>query len=381
MSDDAPPQSTQPQTTLQQTALHAWHVDAGGRMVDFAGWSLPVFYPSGAIDEHHLTRRSVGLFDIDHMGQFQVRGSQAAAALDRIVSSPVRSIDVGTARYGLLCNEDGGVVDDIIVYRLSNDDFLVVVNAANRAGDLEWIDRHAGGDHSVVADRSSDLEMVAVQGPNAVQLVAMACADSAAVQDLERFAVTKTSLFGADVMVARTGYTGEDGVELYIDSGGAVDVWEGLLTTGQQQEIEVGAVGLSARDSLRFEPGYPLYGHELSEEITPLEARLSWAVDLDGDAFIGQKALRQQANAGITQRLETIVMSERGVPREESQVLDGEDVLGTVVSGMLAPTAEVFAANVFLPRSHGELDTTLTVDIRGKKKAARVAKRPLYRRS
>ena len=381
MSDDAPPQSTQPQTTLQQTALHAWHVNAGGRMVDFAGWSLPVFYPSGAIDEHHLTRRSVGLFDIDHMGQFQVRGSQAAAALDRIVSSPVRSIDVGTARYGLLCNEDGGVVDDIIVYRRSNDDFLVVVNAANRAGDLEWIDRHGGGDHSVVADRSSDLEMVAVQGPNAVQLVAMACADSAAVQDLERFAVTKTSLFGADVMVARTGYTGEDGVELYIDSGGAVDVWEGLLTTGQQQEIEVGAVGLSARDSLRFEPGYPLYGHELSEEITPLEARLSWAVDLDGDAFIGQKALRQQANAGITRRLETIVMSERGVPREESQVLDGEDVLGTVVSGMLAPTAEVFAANVFLPRSHGELDTTLTVDIRGKKKAARVAKRPLYRRS
>ena len=182
-------------------------------------------------------------------------------------------------------------------------------------------------------------------------------------------------------MVARTGYTGEDGVELYIDSGGAVDVWEGLLTTGQQQEIEVGAVGLSARDSLRFEPGYPLYGHELSEEITPLEARLSWAVDLDGDAFIGQKALRQQANAGITRRLETIVMSERGVPREESQVLDGEDVLGTVVSGMLAPTAEVFAANVFLPRSHGELDTTLTVDIRGKQKAARVAKRPLYRRS
>ncbi len=381
MSDDAPPQSTQLQTTLQQTALHAWHVDAGGRMVDFAGWSLPVFYPSGAIDEHHLTRRSVGLFDIDHMGQFQVRGSQAAAALDRIVSSPVRSIDVGTARYGLLCNEDGGVVDDIIVYRLSNDDFLVVVNAANRAGDLEWIDRHGGGDHSVVTDRSSDLEMVAVQGPNAVQLVAMACADSAAVQDLERFAVTKTSLFGAEVMVARTGYTGEDGVELYIDSGGAVDVWEGLLTTGQQQEIEVGAVGLSARDSLRFEPGYPLYGHELSEEITPLEARLSWAVDLDGDAFIGQKALRQQANAGITRRLETIVMSERGVPREESQVLDGEDVLGTVVSGMLAPTAEVFAANVFLPRSHGELDTTLTVDIRGKQKAARVAKRPLYRRS
>lgn len=365
---------------LQRTALYDWHVAAGGRMVDFAGWSLPVFYPSGAIDEHHLTRRSVGLFDIDHMGQVQVRGADAAAALDAIVSSPVRSIDVGTARYGLLCNEAGGVIDDVIVYRIADDEFLVVVNAANRAGDLEWIDRHAGGNTSVVVDRSNDLEMLAVQGPNAVELVAMSCVDTAAVQNLERFAVTTTSLFGAQAMVARTGYTGEDGIELYIENGGVVDVWEGLLETGQQNEIEAGAVGLSARDSLRFEPGYPLYGHELSDDITPLEARLSWAVDLDGDEFIGQAALRAQKEAGITRRLETIVMTERGVPREGSAVLDGEAVLGHVVSGMLAPTADAFAANVFLPRSHGELGTELTVDIRGKQKGAQVAKRPLYRR-
>jgi len=371
MADDA----------LRQTALHDWHVAAGGRMVDFAGWELPVFYPSGAIEEHHLTRRSVGLFDIDHMGQIGVRGAGAMAALDRVVSSSVRAIDVGTAQYGLLCNDDGGVIDDVIVYRLDAEDYLVVVNAANRARDLEWIDLHVNAEDSVVTDKSADLEMVAVQGPHAVELVALASSNPAVLRSLERFAVTTTSLFGARATIARTGYTGEDGVELYIESGGVVSVWEGLIDAGKQQGIEVGAVGLSARDSLRFEPGYPLYGHELSEEISPLEARLSWAVDLAGDEFIGQAALRAQADAGITRRLETIVMVDRGVPREGSTVLRGDEPLGSVVSGMLAPTADAFAANVFLPRSHGDVGTELHVDIRGKAKLATVAKRPLYRLS
>jgi len=371
MADDA----------LRRTALHDWHVDAGGRIVDFAGWALPVFYPTGAIEEHHLTRRSVGLFDIDHMGQIGVQGSEAAAALDRVVSSSVRTIAVGTARYGLLCNEDGGVIDDVIVYRLADDEFLVVVNAANRARDLEWIDQHVSSEQSVVADRSADLEMVAVQGPNALGLVASASSDTDAVASLERFAITTTSLFGAKATVARTGYTGEDGCELYIENGGVVAVWEGLMAAGQGQGVEVGAVGLSARDSLRFEPGYPLYGHELNDDISPLEARLSWAVDLKGDEFIGQAPLRAQAEAGITRRLETIVMVDKGVPREGSTVLSGGEALGSVVSGMLAPTADVFAANVFLPRSHGDVGTEVHVDIRGKEKLATVAKRPLYRLS
>jgi len=369
MADDA----------LQRTALHDWHVAAGGRMVDFAGWSLPVFYEAGSIEEHHLTRRSVGLFDIDHMGQISVVGPDAAEALDRVVSSPVRSIDVGTARYGLLCNDDGGVIDDVIVYRLGDDAFLVVVNAANRANDFAWIEDHVASDRASVIDRSAELEMVAVQGPNAVDLIAAASSDPDRIGSLERFSVATTSLFGAKTIVARTGYTGEDGVELYIESGAMVTVWEGLLAAGQQREIEVGAVGLSARDSLRFEPGYPLYGHELREDITPLQARLSWAVDLEGDEFIGQHALRAQAADGITKRLETIVMIDRGVPREGSEVMVGDEVLGSVVSGMFAPTADAFAANVFLPRGHGEVGTEVDVVIRGKHKRAVVAKRPLYR--
>jgi len=369
MADDA----------LHRTALHDWHVAAGGRMVDFAGWSLPVFYPLGAIEEHHLTRRSVGLFDIDHMGQIGVRGPDASARLDSVVTSSVTSIPVGASRYGLLCNEEGGVVDDIFVYRLDQDEFLVVVNAANRSKDLEWIDGHVAGANSTVTDRSAELEMVSIQGPNALELVATASTDAEAVHSLDRFAVSRTSLFGADVLLGRTGYTGEDGVELYIENGGAATVWQGLLDAAEAAGVEAGAVGLSARDSLRFEPGYPLYGHELSEEITPLEARLSWAVDLDGDEFIGQEALRKQKVAGLTKRLETIVMSERGVPREGSTVLSGGTELGSVVSGMLAPTAGIFAANVFLPRSHGDVGTEVVVDIRGKSKQAAVVKRPLYR--
>ena len=364
---------------LRRTALHDWHVAHGGRMVDFAGWSLPVFYPLGAIEEHHLTRRSVGMFDIDHMGQFGVRGSGAAASLDRLVTSAIRDVEVGAATYGLLCNDEGGVLDDVIVYRLADDDYMVVVNAANRDADLAWISEHASGETCSVVDRSTEVEMVAVQGPAAVDLVAQATLDSEIVSSLERFRVARTSIAGAGVLIARTGYTGEDGVELYIESGGMVEVWTALLEAAADHQIEAGAIGLSARDSLRFEPGYPLYGHELSEEITPLEARLSWAVDLDGDEFIGQQALRAQAEAGIERRLETIVMNDRGVPREGSRVLDeAENELGQVVSGMFAPTAEVFAANVFLPRTFA-IGDGVHVNIREKLKSASVVKRPLYR--
>lgn len=367
-----------PMTTpnLSRTALHSWHVANGGRMVDFAGWELPVFYETGALAEHHGTRDSVGLFDIDHMGQIAVDGPGARAAIDRVVTSDIASLQVGSSRYGLLCTEDGGVVDDLFVYCLSEDSFLIVVNAANRAVDLDWITTHIAERASVV-DRSSGLEMVAVQGPNAVELVDRAAGGG--IADLDRFAAGRASLFGTDAIVGRTGYTGEDGVELYLD-GGVVDVWTGLLDLAEASGIDAMPVGLSARDSLRFEPGYPLYGHELSLDITPFEARLGWAVHLDGDDFVGRDALLAKKAEGLIRRLETVVMADKGVPREGSPVLDPDgNELGQVVSGMLAPTAGVFAANVFLPRSHGDVDTEVTIDIRSRLKAATVVKRPLYR--
>lgn len=368
---------------LQRTALFDWHVANGGRMVDFAGWELPVFY-QGAIDEHHATRSSVGLFDIDHMGQIEVVGPQAVAAVDHLVSSDMTELALGHAKYGLLCAADGGVIDDVIVYRTGEDTMFVVVNAANRATDLAWIIENTSDCDVTITDRSSELAMIAVQGPNAVGLVDAAAGGG--VQDLERFTSGTIELFGAKAMVGRTGYTGEDGVELYID-GSVVDVWTGLLNLAAERNIDAMAIGLGARDSLRFEPGYPLYGHELSRDINPFEARLGWAVDLtdsagDNKQFIGSNALRSIKEAGITRRLETLVMIDKGVPREGSKVIDPDgNELGPVVSGMFAPTADAFACNALIPRSHGDVGTELAIDIRGKAKKAVVAKRPLYRLS
>ena len=366
---------------LNRTPLFDWHVENGGRMVDFAGWELPVFY-EGAIDEHHATRSSVGLFDIDHMGQIEVRGVEAIAAVDNLVSSDMTTLPVGHAKYGLLCAEDGGVIDDVIVYRTGQDTMFVVVNAANRAIDHAWIVEHSTDRDVEVTDRSDALEMIAIQGPNAVRLVDDACGGVAGA--LDRFTSARIDLFGTSALVGRTGYTGEDGVELYVE-GGVVDVWTGLLDRASELGIDAMAIGLGARDSLRFEPGYPLYGHELSRDINPFEARLSWAVDLTDDSgneksFIGSDALRSVTERGITRRLETLVMIDKGVPREGSTVVDADgNALGPVVSGMFAPTADVFACNAFLPREHGVVGTELAIEIRGRAKAATVAKRPLYR--
>lgn len=367
------------QEQLRRTALFDWHVANGGRMVDFAGWELPVFYETGSIAEHHGTRASVGLFDIDHMGQVEVAGPDALDVVDSLITSDLAELVIGAAKYGLLCREDGGVIDDIIVYRTGDTTYLVVVNASNREADFAWIMSHADGRDVEIHDRSDALEMIAIQGPRAVELIDLV-ADGAA-GSLDAFTSSRLDLFGTTAMVGRTGYTGEDGVELYIE-GGVVDVWNGILNAAEEHEIDAMAIGLSARDSLRFEPGYPLYGHELGLDINPFEARLSWAVDLDGADFIGRTALQSIAEAGITRRLETLVMNDKGVPREGSTVVDAEGTeLGPVVSGMFAPTADVFAANAFVPRSHGAVGSELFIDIRGKAKSATVTKRPLYRRT
>ncbi len=370
-------------SSLKRTALYDWHVDHGGRMVDFAGWELPVFYESGAIEEHHATRNSVGLFDIDHMGQLDVVGSDAVDFVDSLVTSDMSTLDIGSAKYGLLCHDDGTVIDDVIVYRLAEEHMMVVVNAANRDVDRTWIEDHTTGNDVTVTDRSNVLEMIAVQGPNAVALVDAVTRVN--VASIERFSSASIELFGTRALVGRTGYTGEDGVELYID-GGVVDVWTGLLAKAEELDIAATAIGLGARDSLRFEPGYPLYGHELSRDINPFEARLSWAVNLvDADGrdkdFVGADALRTIKAEGIARRLETLTMIDKGVPREGSIVIgaDGNE-LGPVVSGMFAPTVDAFACNAFLPIGYGEVGTTLAVDIRGRQKAAVITKRPLYRR-
>lgn len=361
---------------LKRTRLYEWHVAHGGRMVPFAGWELPVRYDLGTIEEHRLVRRSVGLFDIDHMGQFLVSGAGAGDFLQTMVTSDLSTLAVGQSRYGLLCRPTGVVVDDVFVYRRPQD-WFVVVNASNRAKDLAWLAGHAP-EGVTVADVSDTTYMIAVQGPRALELLAPLA--EAVLADLPRFGATTTRVAGVEAFVGRTGYTGEDGVELFFDADHAVALWEALLASGRERGIEVGAVGLGARDSLRFEPGYSLYGHEIDEETTPLEAGLGWACALDKD-FVGRDALVAQKSS-LKRKLVAFELTAPGVPRQGCVVTDAQGrVTGTVVTGLFAPTLEKSCGHAFVSPEYAAPGTPLSIVIRDQPKAAVVVRRPLYKRS
>ncbi|MFW6368403.1 MAG: glycine cleavage system aminomethyltransferase GcvT [Spirochaetota bacterium] len=358
-----------------RTPLYTWHRSHGAKIVSFAGWDMPLHYTAGAIEEHHLVRRSVGLFDISHMGRLVFSGSGAASELDRLVSSDILSLQPRMSTYGLLCREDGTVIDDVFIYRFDGE-YLMVVNAANRERDTRWINEHLHSSAVSWSDESERLSMIAVQGPNAID-VANGLA-SEAVAAIPRFGCGLVTLSGVNMRCGRTGYTGEDGVELFLPVEHAESVWESFFEYAAGHGIELGPCGLAARDSLRFEPGFHLYGHELGDSITPVEARLKWACHFDRD-FIGRDAILSRAREGPERRLVTIVMADRGVPREGYRILDpeGRDI-GEVVSGMYAPTVGEYAANAFVKRGFTRTGTRLRVDVRGREKTAEVVKRPLY---
>jgi len=371
--------------SLKRTPLYQWHQDHGARLVEFVGWEMPVFYPTGAVLEHQVTRRSAGLFDIDHMGQFTVTGRDATAFLNRLVTSDMASLAVDQSRYGLLCRENGGVVDDVFVYRRA-EDFLVVVNASNREKDLAWLNAHIAGFHVDVTDVSDELCMLALQGPCAFELLAGINSltrapqlDGTQLDGLPRFCARNVVLAGVSVYLGRTGYTGEDGVELFFAADKALTLWNALLDGGAAQGLEVLPVGLAARDSLRFEPGFPLYGHEIGETITPLEANLNWALDWS-KPFVGREALAAQKVAGLTRKLVALELTEPGVLRQGYPVTNAEGhELGPVVSGLFAPTVGKSVGHAFVPPALAVPGTPLFVTIRDQKKTAQVVKRPLVR--
>jgi glycine cleavage system T protein len=363
---------------LKRTRLYEWHVAHGGRMVPFAGWELPVRYDRGVIEEHRLVRRSVGLFDIDHMGQFTVKGPQGLEFLQNLVTSDLASLAVGASRYGLLCRPAGGVIDDVFVYRRP-DDWFVVVNASNREKDFRWLVDHVPGPGVRVTDVSDQVYMVAVQGPRSFELLGPLADHD--LGTLPRFGARFTRVAGVEVFVGRTGYTGEDGVELFFAPDRAVELWETLLASGADRGIEVAAIGLGARDSLRFEPGYSLYGHEITEDITPLEANLGWACDLS-KPFVGREALVAQKARGLQRKLVAFELSEAGVAREGCPVWapDGTP-LGAVVAGIFAPTVGKSCGHAFVPPAYATPGTPLSIVIRDQPKAALVVRRPIYQRS
>jgi aminomethyltransferase len=337
-------------------------------MVPFAGWDMPVQYV-GIREEHRAVRENLGVFDVSHMGQIETSGPQAAALLQRLLSNDVEAVKVGGAQYSLLCRQDGGVLDDLFTYRLEADRFLTVTNAANHEKDLAWFRRHAEGFDADVADAASRFAMIAVQGPGAREAVG-----TIADQPLPaRFTAAQGRLRGRRVLICGTGYTGEDGVELLTDPDDAGALWDELVRRGAEP------AGLAARDTLRLEACFHLYGNDLTEERGPIEAGLGWCSKED-TGFIGSDAVRATRERGPAEKLVPFRLTGPGIPRQGHAILAGGEPAGEVTSGTLSPMLDVGIGMGYVRPELAAPGAELEIDVRGKRRAAVVAEKPLYRR-
>ena len=346
------------------------HAEAGARLVPFAGWEMPVSY-EGVRQEHVAVRTAAGLFDVSHMGQIETRGPRAAEFLRHLLSNDLHKVGPGGAQYALLCREDGGVLDDLFTYWLEDERFLTVVNASNAETDHSWFATQAEGWEGVeVHERSPDFAMLALQGPGAVAQFESLLEQGSTPG---RFRHGQATFAGVSALVCRTGYTGEDGVELLVAPGDAEAAWRALSGAGAVP------CGLGARDTLRLEVCYPLYGNDLSTSRTPIEAGLAWACALDKD-FIGAARLREQAERGTPEKLAPFVFTDQGIPRAGCAVLRGDDQVGVVTSGTLSPCMEVGIGMAYVPSDLAAPGSEVTVDVRGKRRTARVESKPLYKK-
>ncbi len=355
--------------------LHEFHRRQGARFVSFGGWEMPVQY-TGILEEHRAVRERAGLFDVSHMGEFHVRGTEAERFLDKLLVNRIAGTPPGRAVYSPMCKPTGGVVDDLIVYRLEADDFLVCVNAGNAEKDLGWMVKQAArwGLDVEVEDHSEDYALLALQGPEAEAILVEAGFEAAA--RLKRFRHATVPRGSARLRLCRTGYTGEDGFEIYLPPAAAEALATDLLKAGEARGLRL--CGLGARDSLRLEAGLPLYGHEIDETITPLEAGLGWTVKFDKDDFIGKTALSGQRDTGIPRRLVHFRLAGRRIARQGQEVLgaDGKTV-GAVCSGTLSPMTGAPIGSALVESAARAED--LRVDLRGHEARLEVAKPPLHR--
>ena len=345
---------------MKRTPLYDWHVGLGARMVPFAGWEMPVQY-SSILDEHRAVRRAVGLFDVSHMGEAEVRGPEAEALLDYVATNKIAGLPVGKAIYTVLCHPDGGVVDDVIISRWGPERFQVCLNASNVEKDLAWLQQHAAGRDVVVEDQSAAWGQLALQGPKALAVLAQV---TGGAEPPPRFQVAEQTVAGvAGCWVSRTGYTGEDGVEIYIPAADVVTVAEALRVAGNDDGLQ--PCGLGARDSLRLEAGYPLYGHEIDDTISPLEAGLGWVVKWNKGDFVGRAALEAQKQAGPPRRLVHFRLGDRRIARAGTPVWAGDREVGQVVSGSWSPILEDAIGSALVESGSGAAGWV--VDLRGTK--------------
>jgi aminomethyltransferase len=358
--------------TLKQTPLHQTHVDAGGRMVPFAGWDMPVQY-SGILDEVRAVRTGTGLFDVSHMGRLFIEGPGAAEFLNRVLSTNVPKLRLGRARYGVICDESGGIIDDCIVYRLGETRYMLVPNASNTAAVSEWIGRWApAASESTTVDATSELAMVAVQGPSAMEMLQPLVA--ADLSEMKMFAVIETSINGVTGTIARTGYTGEDGVEFFVPSESVAAIWSKLTDSGAVP------CGLGARDVLRLEAGLLLHGNDMDTSVNPYEAGLDRFVNANRDTYVAGPALRKIRDAGPTRKIVGLAVSGRRVVRAGHPIHSGGQQVGSVSSGSFSPTLDRNIALGYVPTALAAEGTPLTVDVRGNEVEVEVASLPFYSR-
>ena len=366
-----------PTTPLHETALADIHRRLGARLIEFGGWLMPVQY-TGILDEHRAVRERAGLFDLSHMGELFVEGGDAGDALAAALVTDPRTLAVGRAHYSMICAPDGGVIDDLIVYRLAGERFLVVANAGNAAAVSDELADRLGGWRAVLDDRSMATSLVAIQGPRSIDV--LRSLTDVNLDALRYYAIASGSVAGVPALVARTGYTGEDGFELFVDWERGPDVWMALLDAGR--EAGVVPVGLGARDTLRLEAGMPLYGNELDRSTNPFEAGLGRVVKLakPGD-FVGRAALERVARDGIRKRLVGLTITGRGIARHGHRVFAGDRETGIVTSGTHSPTLGRAIAMAYVTPGDGEPGTILEVEIREQRVAAEVVPLPFYSRS
>lgn len=362
--------------TLKRTPLFDAHKAASARIVPFAGWEMPVQY-AGIVEEHRAVRERAGLFDVSHMGELRLRGPNAESVVDSLCTNDVSKLAVGKALYTVALNEQGTILDDLIIYRIGVGDVLVVCNAGNRDKMSPHFAKHAKG-RCEFEDQSDATALLALQGPKAADVMKAAKA-TAALTELERFGVGAGQVAGIDVLVARTGYTGEDGFELFVKNEEATALWNALLSAGK--DVGIQPIGLGARDTLRLEAALRLYGNDIDETTDPLEAGLAWTVKTEGREFLGKAALLERKARGLSRKLVGLEMVGRGIARHDYPVVDAAgQVIGKVTSGSPGPTVGKNVGLAYVPVACSQLGSQILVDIRGKAIEARVVALPFYKR-
>ena len=345
-------------------------------MVDFGGWDMPVQYTAGVIAEHMATREKAGLFDVSHMGEIWVEGEDAIKFVNRITTNDVTKLVDGQAQYSALTNESGGVVDDLLVYRFDEGKLLLVVNASTTDKDWDWITSHVKDEAITLTNASADYCQIAVQGPRALEIAQKFT--NVNLSEMKYYHFTVDKFDGVDAIISRTGYTGEDGFEIYADRGEAVRLWNDLMEAGA--EFGILPAGLAARNTLRLESAMSLYGHELSDDISPLEAGLGWICKINKGEFTGREHLAELKEKGLKKKLVGFEMVDKGIARDEMEVYVGDEKVGYVSSGSPAPYLKKNIGLAFVPVEFAKTGQEITIDVRGKKLAAVIVPTPFYKR-